>query len=90
MGRDCLIFLCLFLLFYLLKLPFNWIYLFGQLMGQHIIKDIRVKIFNHINHFKMSYFDQSSVGRLVTRVVNDVESIAQFFGQGLFMIVSDP
>ena len=37
----------------------------------------------------MAYFDKSSVGQMVTRVVSDVETIAQFFGQGLFMIVSD-
>jgi subfamily B ATP-binding cassette protein MsbA len=37
----------------------------------------------------MSYFDKSSVGQMVTRVVSDVETIAQFFGQGLFMIISD-
>ncbi|VAW26028.1 Efflux ABC transporter, permease/ATP-binding protein, partial [hydrothermal vent metagenome] len=39
--------------------------------------------------FKMSYFDNSSVGKLVTRLVSDTETIAQFFGQGLFMIISD-
>ncbi|MGB0891380.1 MAG: ABC transporter ATP-binding protein [Flavobacteriaceae bacterium] len=60
----------------------NWV-------GQHIIKDIRNKIFKHILQFKMSYFDNTSVGKLVTRVVSDTETIASFFGQGLFMIVSD-
>ena len=39
--------------------------------------------------FKMAYFDKSSVGKLVTRLVSDTETIAQFFGQGLFMIISD-
>jgi subfamily B ATP-binding cassette protein MsbA len=39
--------------------------------------------------FKMTYFDNSSVGKLVTRLVSDTETIAQFFGQGLFMIISD-
>ncbi len=58
-------------------------------LGQHIIKDIRTKLFEHILKFKMSYFDNSSVGKMVTRVVTDVETIAQFFGQGLFMIISD-
>lgn len=58
-------------------------------LGQHIIKDIRIKLFEHVLKFKMSYFDKSSVGQMVTRVVSDVETIAQFFGQGLFMIMSD-
>ncbi|MFK5959334.1 MAG: ABC transporter ATP-binding protein [Lutibacter sp.] len=58
-------------------------------LGQHIIKDIRVKLQKHMLQFKMAYFDNSSVGKLVTRLVSDTETIAQFFGQGLFMIVSD-
>ena len=37
----------------------------------------------------MGYFDKSSVGRLVTRAVNDMETIASIFSQGLFMIVAD-
>lgn len=58
-------------------------------LGFTIIKDIRMKLYNHMMSFKMTYFDKSSVGQLVTRVVTDVERIADFFGQGLFMIVSD-
>ncbi|MDC9721668.1 MAG: ABC transporter ATP-binding protein [Urechidicola sp.] len=58
-------------------------------LGFTIIKDIRMKLYNHMMNFKMSYFDKSSVGQLVTRVVTDVERIADFFGQGFFMIISD-
>lgn len=70
----------------LLHLSFIYI---ANWLGQHIIKDIRTQLFDHVIRFKMSYFDKSSVGQMVTRVVSDVETIAQFFGQGLFMIVSD-
>ena len=70
----------------LLHLSFIYI---ANWLGQHIIKDIRIKLFAHVLQFKMSYFDKSSVGKMVTRVVTDVETIAQFFGQGLFMIVGD-
>jgi subfamily B ATP-binding cassette protein MsbA len=70
----------------LLHLSFIYI---ANWLGQHIIKDIRIQLFEHVIKFKMSYFDKSSVGQMVTRVVSDVETIAQFFGQGLFMIVSD-
>jgi ATP-binding cassette subfamily B multidrug efflux pump len=69
-------------------LQFSFIY-YANWVGQHIIKDIRAKIFNNILEFKMSYFDNTSVGRLVTRVVSDIETIANFFSQGVFMIVSD-
>ncbi len=58
-------------------------------LGQHIISDIRAVLFKHMLNFKMTYFDNASVGKLVTRVVSDTETIAQFFSQGLFMIVSD-
>ena len=62
---------------------------FANWIGQHIIRDIRAKIFRHILQFKMSYFDTTSVGKLVTRVVSDIETIASSFSQGLFMIISD-
>lgn len=69
-------------------LQFSFIY-YANWVGQHIIKDIRAKIFKNILQFKMSYFDNNSVGKLVTRVVSDIETIASFFSQGVFMIVSD-
>lgn len=62
---------------------------FANWIAQHIIRDIRSKIFRHILQFKMSYFDTTSVGKLVTRVVSDIETIASSFSQGLFMIISD-
>lgn len=62
---------------------------FANWIGQHIIRDMRAKVFRHILQFKMSYFDTTSVGRLVTRVVSDIETIASSFSQGLFMILSD-
>jgi len=69
-------------------LQFMFIY-FANWVGQHIIRDIRAKVFRNINSFKMSYFDTTSVGKLVTRVVSDIETIANFFTQGVFMIISD-
>ena len=69
-------------------LQFTFIY-FANWVGQHIIRDIRAKIFRHILQFKMSYFDNNSVGKLVTRVVSDIETIAAFFSNGVFTILSD-
>ena len=69
-------------------LQFTFIY-FANWVGQHIIRDIRAKIFRHILQFKMSYFDKNSVGKLVTRVVSDIETIAAFFSNGVFTILSD-
>jgi len=68
----------------------NYSFIFNAgLLGQSVVKDIRVQLFNHIQHFKMKYYDQSSVGILITRTVTDMERIADIFGQGLFMILSD-
>lgn len=62
---------------------------FANWLGQSIIKDIRVKLFKHMLHFKMKYFDKTAVGKLVTHAVSDIEKIAEVFSQGFFMIVGD-
>ena len=68
----------------------NYSFIFNAgLLGQSVVKDIRVKLFDHIQDFKMKYYDKSSVGILITRTVTDMERIADIFGQGLFMIISD-
>ncbi|MFB9055334.1 ABC transporter ATP-binding protein [Mariniflexile ostreae] len=58
-------------------------------LGQTVVKDIRVKLFNHLLRFKMKYYDNSSVGVLITRAVTDMERIADVFSEGLFMIFRD-
>ncbi len=87
-GLLFLIVIMLILLLLEVFVQFFFVYL-ANWIGQHIIKDIREQLFHHILHFKMAYIDTSSIGRLVTRVVSDLETIAGFFSQGLFMIVGD-
>ena len=58
-------------------------------LGQTVVRDIRVKLYQHMLNFKMAYFDKSSVGVLITRAVTDMERIADIFSEGLFMIFSD-
>lgn len=67
---------------------FYFVYL-ANAFGQDIVKDIREKLFRHITAFRMKFFDNEPVGKLVTRTVFDIESIAKIFSQGLFMIISD-
>ncbi|MAX70713.1 MAG: antibiotic ABC transporter ATP-binding protein [Flavobacteriaceae bacterium] len=62
---------------------------YASWLGQSVVRDIRVKLFRHMLRFKMTYYDKSSVGVLITRAVTDMERIADIFGQGLFMIFSD-
>ena len=67
---------------------FCFIY-YANWLGQEVVRDLRVKLFKHMLGFKMQYYDKSAVGRLVTRAVSDIETIASIFSQGLFMIISD-
>ena len=82
------IFLMFFLLF--LEVVCNLLFIYSaSWLGQSVVKDIRIKLFNQILGFKMKYFDNSSVGVLITRTITDMERIADIFGEGLFMIFSD-
>lgn len=87
-GFLQLIFLMAVLLLFEVISNYLFIY-FAGLLGQSVVKDIRVLLYNHIINFKMKYYDKSSVGVLITRSVTDMERIADIFGQGLFMIFSD-
>ncbi|MBT7654182.1 MAG: ABC transporter ATP-binding protein [Flavobacteriaceae bacterium] len=74
----------------ILEVIFQFLFVFyANSLGQKIIKDLRVQLFEKITLFKMAYFDKSAVGRLVTRAVSDIETIASIFSQGLFMIIAD-
>lgn len=63
-------------------------YLAGWL-GQTIIRDMRTKLFNHINNLHLGFFDKTPIGTLVTRVVSDMEAIADIFSEGLLVILGD-
>ena len=63
-------------------------YLSGWL-GQNIIRDIRIKLFSHLQKFKLQYFDKTPIGRVVTRNISDIETIADIFGQGIASIIGD-
>ncbi len=62
---------------------------FTQLMGQKIIYDLRIKLFTHIQKLSLRYFDKTPIGRIVTRVTNDVESLNELFSSGIVMVFSD-
>ncbi len=82
--------ICLMLFALILEVVFQFLFVFyANWLGQKVIKDLRTELFNKIIHFKMAYFDKTSIGRLVTRSVNDIETISSIFSQGLFMIIAD-
>ena len=82
--------ICLMLFALILEVVFQFLFVFyANWLGQKVIKDLRTELFDKIIHFKMAYFDKTSIGRLVTRSVNDIETISSIFSQGLFMIIAD-
>jgi len=58
-------------------------------LGQSVVKSLRDRVFQHIGELKMSYFNKTPVGRVVTRVVGDIETIAEVFASGLISITGD-
>lgn len=60
-----------------------------NLLGQKVIKDLRMRVYNHILSLNSAFFDRSKVGTLVTRSVSDVETISSFFSEGFISIVGD-
>ncbi|MCK5782542.1 MAG: ABC transporter ATP-binding protein [Flavobacteriales bacterium] len=69
-------------------IQYGYIYM-ANWLGQKIIKDIRNSLYKHMLSFRMQYYDKNPIGTLVTRVVSDIETISEIFGQGLLMIISD-
>lgn len=62
---------------------------FSSLIGQRVIKDLRVQLYNKISSFRLKYFDDHPIGRLVTRTISDIETVADTFSQGIFSAVND-
>ncbi len=58
-------------------------------LGQSVIKNLRVTVFDHILRFRLRYFDTTAIGTATTRAISDVETINNIFSQGLITIVAD-
>jgi ATP-binding cassette, subfamily B, multidrug efflux pump len=58
-------------------------------LGQSVIKDLRINVFNHISSLRLKYFDHTPIGQLITRTVSDLETIADIFSEGLIVIIGD-
>ncbi len=68
------------------QLCFNY---YANWLGESVIRDVRIRLFKHMLGFRMKYFDNSSLGVLVTRAVADMQRIGEIFSQGFFVIVAD-
>ncbi|MCH2045626.1 MAG: ABC transporter ATP-binding protein/permease [Saprospiraceae bacterium] len=70
------------ILYYVFSYSTSW-------LGQSIIRDLRLRVFNHINGLRLTYFDTTPIGTSTTRTINDIETINSVFSQGVITIVAD-
>lgn len=69
-------------------IQFTNTYLAGWL-GQNIIRDIRIQLYHKILHLRLKFFDDTPIGRLVTRTISDIETLADVFSDGIAAIAGD-
>lgn len=69
-------------------LSFSLIYL-ANMIAQKVVRFLRIRLFNHIIQFRLSYFDRTPNGILVTRSVSDIETIAEIFNNGILTLMVD-
>lgn len=61
----------------------------SNFLGQSVIKDLRVMVFNHITRLRLKFFDKTPIGTAITRTINDIETINSIFSQGVITILAD-
>lgn len=88
---DGLLIICALLLFSLMLQAIIQYFLtfYTELMGQKIVYDLRIQLFSHVQKLALRYFDKTPVGRTVTRVTNDVDSLNEMFSSGIVSVFSD-
>ncbi len=74
----------------LLDVFLRYIFIYAtNLLGQSVIKDLRVKVFQHITNLRLKYFDKTPIGTSTTRTISDIEAINTVFSQGAITIIAD-
>ncbi|MES2795131.1 MAG: ABC transporter ATP-binding protein [Bacteroidota bacterium] len=87
-GLSVMILVMIGLLFLQGILNFLSTYLSGWL-GQTVIRDIRIQLYQKILQLRLKFFDETPIGRLVTRTVSDIETLSDVFSDGLAQIFGD-
>lgn len=62
---------------------------YSAVLGQSVIKDLRIKVFDHLTSLKLKYFDRTPIGKATTRTINDVQAVNEIFTQGILTIIAD-
>jgi ATP-binding cassette subfamily B protein len=87
-GLNFIIVVYFMVLILTFSLQYAQVYIM-QLTGQRAMYDIRVELFSHLQKMSLSFFNRNPIGRLVTRVVNDVEVLHEMFTQGIVAAIGD-
>lgn len=87
-GMVYMIILLMVMLIFQAVVEYIHTYMSGWL-GQQVIRDIRTKLYEHLINFRLRFYDKTPIGRLVTRTISDVETLADVFSEGLAAIISD-
>ena len=73
-----------------LEAGFRYVFIYStNLLGQSVIRDLRVRVFRHLTSLRLSYFDRTPIGTSTTRTINDIEAINTVFSQGSITIIAD-
>jgi ATP-binding cassette subfamily B protein len=86
LGQMAILFMAVLFLEFILQV--SQIYLL-QWIGQNVMYDLRARIFAHLQNLSLRFFDRNPVGRLVTRVTTDVESLHEMLSSGVVAIFGD-
>ncbi len=86
LGQIALLLCGLLLLEFALEYAFQ--YATGWL-GQSVVRDLRVRVFQHITSLRLQYFDKTPIGTSTTRTINDIEAINQIFAEGVITMLAD-
>jgi len=80
----------IFIVALIVESTLRYIFIYStSVLGQSVIKDLRVRVFNHISSLRLKYFDTTPIGTSTTRTINDIETINTVFSQGAITIVAD-
>ena len=86
LQQTSLILLVVMITAFLFQVLFNYAV---QYLGQRLLYDLRIDLFKHVVYLSNDYFDKTAVGRTLTNVTNDVESIRQFISEGVVSVVGE-
>ena len=88
--NGMLLLACAILGLLILEVILRYFFLYhADWLGQATIRDLRVKVFNHVNSLSLRYFDKTPIGQSTTRTINDIESINTIFSEGSVTILAD-